>query len=100
MIRPLCAVQIVEAPRPTKEESIGIAQGESTIIAAREARADNGPSLRRSVELELVVVRNVSSTTLRVGQNSILKCQLQSTRRSTGNHLHVVSRDQSPLIAV
>lgn len=71
LLGPVTIVQVVEVTRKTLVESCRFTQGQDVVIAEREATCVKGTSLGRTVELELEVGRNISSSVLCVKDRSV-----------------------------
>ena len=71
--RPVAVIQVVEFAGTTLVEDLRRAESQVPILTRGEARGSEGPSLRGTVELELVVVGNVTGTTLLVRKNTVLE---------------------------
>lgn len=72
--RPRPIVEVEEATAEALVKHTCATQSKRTVVADREPGRDDGASLRRSIELELVVGCNVSRSTCLVLENTILKC--------------------------
>ena len=72
---PVTVVEVVEAARQALVEDGGRTQGERAIVASGETGSVDGTSLRRSVELELVVGDNGTSAVLLVLEDTIVKVE-------------------------
>lgn len=83
LFRPCSVVQVVEAARPTLVECLGRAQRQPEILADGESAVEESASLRRSIELELVVGSNISSPTLCIHSNSVVQRQDESSLGAT-----------------
>jgi hypothetical protein len=70
-------VEVVEVAAQALVEDGGATEGKGAVAASRPASSVDGASLRRTVELELVVGRNVTSTVLGVGEDTILESDLK-----------------------
>lgn len=71
----MTVVEVVEAARQALVEDGGRTQGERAIVASGETGSVDGTSLRRSVELELVVGDNGTSAVLLVLEDTIVKVE-------------------------
>lgn len=61
----------------TSVENVAIAQGQSSIGTSRETSSVDCASLRRTVELELMVISDIPNTSENVGQDTTLKGDLE-----------------------
>lgn len=69
---PVAVIQVVELARAALVEDLGGTKGQVAVVASREARGSEGASLRRTVELELVVIGDITSSLLLVGKDTVL----------------------------
>lgn len=70
-------VEVVEVAAQALEEDSGATEGERAVAASRPASGVDGTSLGGAVELELVVGGNVTGAVLGVGEDTILKSDLE-----------------------
>ena len=79
---PVAVIEIIELSRATLVEGRGGTEGQDVVLAYRETRGEDGTGLRGTIELELEVGGNVSSSALGVPQNTILQGQSKGTLRA------------------